>query len=107
MKSVNVPPMSTPATCTVPILRWRDEAPERARQHARAELALLRCGVLLRRVADSAPARDEEHRRGDVAADDHRVVPRAARHANGPRALAVCGLRDTFNELCVELERVE
>ena len=67
------------------------EIGERAGEDARADLALLRRGVLVGRVAHAVAARDEQHARGRIAADDHRVMPGAAGDLDRTCALGIGG----------------
>ena len=85
----------------------RQQALERAGEHAGAELAVLRLGELLGRVADAPAARDEQHpRRARGGRPPWRRGRR--RSASGVRrALVRRGLLEHVDELGCERQRLE
>src|SRR5918995_521658 len=64
MKSVNVPPMSTPTTRMNHLTSFPEQLTEGARENAHTELDVFRGAVFVARMADAAPARNEDHRGG-------------------------------------------
>src|SRR5918995_430721 len=107
MKSVNVPPMSTPTTRMNHLTSFPEQLTEGARENAHTELDVFRGAVFVGRMADAAPARNEDHRGGRATADEHRVVSGATRHPEQGRTLGDCCALDEVDQRRVQLQRLQ